>query len=82
MIYVVIWDDRHTDTTAHPFAGQDKAIEWARAQAHEYDRDWGVTEQVVGADTNESWFDKSGWLYHAEYGEGCTLHVVAEEVEA
>ena len=80
-IYVVIWEDRHTDTTVHLFARQERAIEWARTQAHDCNRNWGVTEQVAGAEGNETWFARSGLLYHAEYGEACSLRVVAETVK-
>jgi len=34
-LYVAIWEDRHTDTTAHLFSDKDKAIEWARDVAEE-----------------------------------------------
>ena len=37
-IYIAIWEDRHSDTTAHPFSNKEKAIEWARSKAKEYCR--------------------------------------------
>ena len=34
-MYLAIYDDRHADTTAHPFIELDKAIEWAKKTAEE-----------------------------------------------
>lgn len=45
IIYAVLWQDRHTDTTVHLFTERESAIEWAKIQAddmnrHGYQSDW------------------------------------------
>lgn len=56
-IYIVLWKDRHTDTTATPFWDLKEAISWAREKASEYG--------TYPEDINEIPVD--GWLYHIEY---------------
>lgn len=55
--YIVICQDRHSDTTAHPFTNKNKAISEARRIAKEYCRH--------PEDYNEEQID--GWLFHAQY---------------
>ncbi len=45
-IYIAIWKDRHSDTTAHPFSSADKATDWAREQAKDYARQEGDYEKA------------------------------------
>lgn len=42
---VVIWEDRHCDTTVHLFSDAATAIGWAREQAHEMIRNGTVTQK-------------------------------------
>ena len=71
-VYIAIWKDRHSDTTAHPFSDADKAIEWARSKAKEYCR--------YQSDYSER--DVAGWLFHAEYScEGDCIYVIEAEMD-
>lgn len=70
-IYVVIWEDRHTDTDAFVFSTAEKAIEFAKAKAREYDRYGYFEEKVI-----------KGWLYYACYStEGDNLRVIECEMD-
>ncbi|MGW0052060.1 hypothetical protein [Nocardia nova] len=42
---VVIWKDKHADTTAHLFTDRVAAETWARAKGHEFDRRGEYSEQ-------------------------------------
>ena len=55
--YIVICQDRHGDTTVHPFTDKDKAISEARRIAKEYFR--------YPEDYREEQID--GWLFYAQY---------------
>ena len=79
-LYAVIWEDRHTDVTVHLFAEEDAAVVWAGGKATEMARDWPLKEQLRGSEDNDDWFANSGWVYHVEYGDACTLRVVRAEV--
>jgi hypothetical protein len=76
-IYIAIWSDRHSDTTAHPFSTAKKALAFARKQAKEYSRD------------EEDYWEKSyeddednNWLLHATYScEGDGIIVTEEEMD-
>lgn len=78
IVYVAIWKDRHADTTAHVFSDADAAVEWAKAQAREYDRfgdlDEGLTDAMkAGPDP---------WLYYGRYScEGDCIIVVPIEID-
>lgn len=61
---VVIWKDKHADTTAHLFTDRTAAETWARAKGHEYDRHGEYSEQ--------SYSDGSLGIY---YGESDSLTV-------
>jgi hypothetical protein len=72
-IYIAIWKDRHSDTTAHPFEDKDVAIEWARSKAKEYDRFDDYEEHDYGKD--------QGWVFYADYScEGDCIYVVESEL--
>lgn len=76
-IYIAIWEDRHTETTAHPFSDKDKAIEWAKKQAHDNDRVDGDVDQRL---TRE--MIKDGWVYFGMYScEGDNIRVVETELD-
>ena len=65
--YLVIWKDRYSDTTAHPFSNKDKAITEARRIAKEYCK--------YHEDYKENHID--GWLFYAQYScEGDHVMVV------
>lgn len=56
-LYIVLWKDRHTDTTAKPFFNFNEAKEWARKQARDscsFPEDF----QEIAI---------TGWLYHVQY---------------
>lgn len=70
-VYVVMIDDRHTDTDAEVFSTADAAIEYARQIAIGYARNPDdIDEEPV-----------DGWLYHATYsGESDSVWVLAKTV--
>lgn len=75
LIYVVIWDDRHSDPSPFPFTERDVAIEWARAKAKEYDRFGDYSEQVANG---------TGQIFRATYsceGDSLTVHEVGLDKE-
>ena len=70
-IYIAIWKDRHTDTTAHAFSSSKFAIEWAREKAKEYCKFPEYYEE----------HDYDGWLFHANYScESDCIYVVEVEI--
>jgi hypothetical protein len=70
-IYIVIWQDRHCETTVHPFTEKEKAISEAKRIAKKYAREEG--------DYKEG--DYKGWLFCAEYScEGDHARVVEAEL--
>ena len=74
-IYIAIWNDRHTSTTAHPFTDKKKAIEWAKSTAKD-----GAKELV---DYQEHYYGiDQGWVFYAEYScEGDCIYVVETELD-
>ena len=71
-IYIAIWEDRHSDTTAHPFSTADKATDWARKTAMEYCR--------FPEDYKEH--DYEGWLFYADYScESDCIYVIEKELD-
>ena len=71
-IFIVIWNDRHAETTVHPFKDLGKAKRWAKEQAKEVCR--------FPEDLKET--PIKGWLYHIEYScEGDCLWITEHEVE-
>lgn len=75
-IYIVIWEDRHTDTTADPFVDESAAIEWARTQAKEFDR-FGLYAEPPLTDEMR----RAGWLHRITLGEdGAKLRVVENQL--
>lgn len=76
-VFVVIWEDRHCDTSVHVFSRKDRAFEWAKEQAAEFSRGYDVEEITI----NES-MQRDGWVYCCEYScEGDGLRVVEVEVD-
>ncbi len=70
-IFIVIVEDRHTDTEAFVFENKDVAISEARAAAKEYSNQ---NEHYVEKDYGRD----DGWLFYAEYSsEGDNVRVVA-----
>ena len=70
-IFNVLWNDRHTDTTATPFLDFSKAKLWARQQAEECCH--------FPEDLKETPID--GWLYHIEYScEGDSLWITEHDI--
>ncbi len=74
-IYIVICQDRHVDTTAHPFTNPEKAIEWARRTAKEYCR--------FPEDYEEHDYGKDeGWIFYADYScESDCIYVTTTELD-
>ena len=74
-IYIVIWNDRHTDPTADVFSDKDAAINWARDNAkkscrHKEDYE----EKDIGRD--------QGWVFYASYScESDCIWVVESEID-
>lgn len=76
-VYVVIWQDRHSDTGVYVFLDKDQAIEWAKQQARESDRFGDLNEELTEP------MRKGDWLYYGCYScEGDHLRVEACEVDA
>ena len=70
-VYTLLIRDRHSDPTVRIFADKDKAIETAKALAHEYDRFGSYEEHEI-----------AGWIFHASYScEGDYVTVNEAEVE-
>lgn len=76
-VYVVLWEDRHTDTEPYVFTDAGAAISWARGQARESDRHGDLDEILTDA------MRTGGWLYYGRYScEGDHLRVVRCGVDA
>ena len=72
-IYTAIWEDRHSDTTAHLFSDLDEAISWAREKADEYSKRYPE-------DYMEE--DYEGYLFYVSYScEGDHIHITEEELD-
>jgi len=59
-IFIVIWEDRHYDTTAHPFKDLDNAIEFAKVSARKYCK---FSEDYEELDCS----DIDGWHFSTTY---------------
>jgi len=82
-IYLVIWEDRHTDTTAHPFTDLDNAIVNARQAAMSVCRWPDEVEEWRHGDINApNWFIYSSFLFHLKYScEGDHVRVVEADID-
>ena len=69
-IYIVLWDDTHSDTTATPFANLEEAKAWAITQANSVARD----KRRIKTTSVE------GWLFHIEYSESCYLWITEHDL--
>ena len=70
-IYIVLWKDRHSDTTAKPFLDLEEAKAWAELQPLKC----GIDNRDIEVISVE------GWLYHIEYTvEGDCLWITEHEV--
>jgi hypothetical protein len=75
MVYVVIWNDRHSDPEPYVFVTERLAIAWARKQAIDNARPGQLDEELTAAAQD------AGWLYCATYSEeGDRIWVVAREI--
>ena len=74
-IYIAIWNDRHTDTTARPFSSASKAITWAKATAKQHSKkDGNYQEHDYGKDDD--------WLFYIEYTcEHDCIYVIETELD-
>ena len=71
-LYIVLWDDRHTDVTAHPFLDFEEAKEWARKKAEDINK--------FPEDLEEKNYDE--YLYCVQYTcEGDSLWITEHEIE-
>ena len=76
-MFVVIWEDRHSDTEVYAFSKKSSAIKWAKRWAREADRHKELDE------TMSDDMIRGGWLYYGRYSsEGDNLRVVECEVDA
>ena len=70
-IYIVLWKDRHSETTATPFLYFGDAKAWAENQA--------ISVCRFPEDLKET--PIQGWLYHIEYScEGDCLWITEHEL--
>jgi len=75
-MYLAIYDDRHADTTAHPFIELDKAIEWAKKTAEENCRHKEDIEEKHFEDNADK------FVYMITYScEGDNIMVMESEVD-
>ena len=74
-LYIVIIEDRHSDTTTYPFTCPLIAVLEANRVAKEYCRyDGDYKERDYGKD--------SGWLFYANYScEGDSVRVITTELD-
>lgn len=71
-IYIVIIEDRHAESTVHPFADKDKAVSEARRVAKKYCRHPEDYEE----------HDYMGWLFYATYScESDSVRVLAATMD-
>lgn len=71
-IYIVLWQDRHTDITAKPFLNFEEARAWAIAQPEHI----GVKKRFIKETP------VNGWLFHIEYSvESDCLWITEHELE-
>jgi hypothetical protein len=79
-VFVVIWEDRHTDVGVRVYRDKEEAINRARLDAHRMASRGGEDGMVEETLTEEMRSD--GWLYRGVYGpEGDGLRVMEREVE-
>jgi len=76
-VFIVIIEDRHSDTQVEVFSGEVAAVEHAKAVVKEYGRypediSEGLTEPMT----------RAGWLYHATYScEGDNVRVERKTID-
>ena len=70
-VYVLLIQDRHTDTDVQVFASRSQAIDAAMSHSLKYNRGWDLVERT-GRPYDEYW---------CEYGESCTVQVLKREVQ-
>jgi len=63
IIYIAVWEDRHTDVSVHAFSSPSKAIEWAKAKVQHMAR--GDFENI--RERLNSAMVKDGWIYYGRY---------------
>ena len=80
-IYVVMVEDRHVDTEAHLFSTAEKALDYARQVAADYD----YPEEEAEADgdvMDVAALKDAGWLYYRALSpEGDCVWVLPKEVD-
>ncbi len=75
-IWLVIWEDHHTDTGAYAFASEEGAIAWAREQGALYCNRFGdFAEHELTASMGDD-----GWVFLAKYGDGDSIRVQRKEL--
>ncbi len=78
-IWIVIVQDRHTDTDALPYTTEEAAVAKARAIAREYA--WHPEDAKDG--TLNAEMRRDGWVLWLPYGtEGDSVRVVRREMDA
>jgi hypothetical protein len=88
-MYIAIWDDRHTDTTAHLFTEQKAAVDWAKKTAKEclrFPEDWfEYWEDAPETDVSSPWSPaavEEGFIYSVTYScESDSISVMKIEVD-
>jgi hypothetical protein len=71
-IYIVLWKDQHSDTTAKPFTDLKEAKAWAKKTAETFGKRWPEDIKEIKVD---------GWLYCIQYTcEGDQLWITEHEV--
>lgn len=73
VLFAVIWEDRHSNTSVHLFSDLEAAIKWAKGKAYDTARDKEDVEiQELNAD-----MVKSNWKFYVTYScEGDCLRII------
>jgi len=73
-IYIGVWEDRHADTSVHPFELFEDAEKWARAQLAGFDL-FNLEESVLSQA-----MIREGWRLRFTYGESDSLTIVEADL--
>jgi len=75
-VFIVITEDRHTDTSVHAFSVGLKAIEWAKERLKGFDRFGDYREHQLSYPMMSD-----GWIFYATCGDdGPSIRVVETQV--
>jgi len=77
-VFVVVWEDHHSDSAVEVFSNEEVAVAWAREKAREFDR----FEQYTETPLTESMV-RDGWIFYCTYSsESDGIRVVRRMIDA